>query len=245
MPETTVRCSAPEVERQLEQLVGLGHTLAGDHLGDAQIDLGEVVDGDLGRERRRAARGDRGGRRSPGAAVGVGGRHPLRDQRGLALGVDAREHRLRLASVPPGQPHGGRPLLARSRSSVRAGAGSPARRRASRARSSRPPSAGLRSSRSSTRAARRAARILGQRPGLRSFDGLFEVRIKRQIDSSARDGLKLVPGCRSARRATGSARCSSASGCGRRRRSRAPTYRCTIETVRFSRLPRSLPRSDS
>ncbi len=42
---------AAEAERELEQLLGFGHVFGGDHAGDAQIDLGEVVDRAFGGER--------------------------------------------------------------------------------------------------------------------------------------------------------------------------------------------------
>ena len=46
MPATIVRCSRADVHVQLQQLLGLRHALGGEHLGDAQLDLHEVVDGD-------------------------------------------------------------------------------------------------------------------------------------------------------------------------------------------------------
>ena len=45
----------PEVDRQLQELLGIGHRLGGEDVADAQVELGEVVVGD--------GRGDRGGRR--------------------------------------------------------------------------------------------------------------------------------------------------------------------------------------
>ena len=43
-----------QVDFEAEQLVGLGDALGDDDLGDAEVDLGEVVDGDERGARRRA-----------------------------------------------------------------------------------------------------------------------------------------------------------------------------------------------
>ena len=46
MPATSVRCSVPTSIEQLHQLARVRHLLGREHLGDAQVDLHEVVDGD-------------------------------------------------------------------------------------------------------------------------------------------------------------------------------------------------------
>ncbi len=47
MPERIWRLFVAEVDFEAEELVGLGDALGDDDLGDAELDLGEVVDGDL------------------------------------------------------------------------------------------------------------------------------------------------------------------------------------------------------
>ena len=52
MPAKTVlRVVAAEAERELEQLLGFGDFFGGDDAGDAEVDLGEVVDRAFGGER--------------------------------------------------------------------------------------------------------------------------------------------------------------------------------------------------
>ena len=46
MPATTWRCSVAEIDDELEQLLGLRHRLGRDDLGDAQVDLAELVEAD-------------------------------------------------------------------------------------------------------------------------------------------------------------------------------------------------------
>ena len=48
MPERIWRRSVAEVDLEAEEFVGLGDALGDEDLGDAEFDLGEVVDGDLG-----------------------------------------------------------------------------------------------------------------------------------------------------------------------------------------------------
>src|SRR6185437_4235573 len=85
-----------DVERQLEQLVGLGDALGAQHFGGAQLDLGEVVDRDLGRRRAGCSGGRRGG-----GGCRLGG-DPLGDQRRLAVRLDARENRRWLGELATG-----------------------------------------------------------------------------------------------------------------------------------------------
>ena len=49
--EDVFRRVAAEAERELEQLLGVGDVFGGDDAGDAEVDLGEVVDRALGGER--------------------------------------------------------------------------------------------------------------------------------------------------------------------------------------------------
>ena len=74
MPANTVRGDvAAEAERELQQLLGLGHVFGRHDAGDAQVDLGEVVDRALGGE-RLGGQGVGGvgplARRTPGRAGG-------------------------------------------------------------------------------------------------------------------------------------------------------------------------------
>ncbi len=57
-----------EVDLKAEEFVGLGDALADEDLGDAELDLGEVVDGDLGRGVGRLGSGEDAG----GGCLGVG-----------------------------------------------------------------------------------------------------------------------------------------------------------------------------
>ncbi len=80
MPERIWRFFVAEVDFEAEELVGLGDALGDDDLGDAEVDLDEIVDGDL------RGVGDVGlgccvGEDAGGRGFGVVGR-------GGALGVD-------------------------------------------------------------------------------------------------------------------------------------------------------------
>ena len=54
------------VDLELQELVGLGVELGGEDLGDAEVELGEVLDGDLGLGYRRRGGNGRGCGRSGG-----------------------------------------------------------------------------------------------------------------------------------------------------------------------------------
>ena len=124
----------------------------------------------------------------------VVGRHPLRDERRLALGLDAREERLRLGERAAGPA----PVVGpRSRRLPRgrAGAGSPsAASGIAGAIISAAQRSGSQQSAQTFRAAPLAGlRVLGERPRLRASMCRWRPRTSSRSASSAPDGLKLVP----------------------------------------------------
>ena len=94
--------SSPDVEAQLQQLVGALDRFGLEHPGDPQVDAHEIVDGDRCRRRPPRARpveraGVRAGRRgSAAAAVSAADCRCRRVRGGARLRLDQARHRLRI-----------------------------------------------------------------------------------------------------------------------------------------------------